>query len=335
MNRAPRHAARSLLAAAALALAPVALAPACAASSSVDSEETSDQGTDAIQSSDVIARAMEWVDAKLHYCQSPNHASDAIDPACSAVCERKDDAKWDPYRSDCSGLVSVGVEPPAPGRTTFGFAPFEDDITKEISGKDLEPGDAVNNSDHVMLFKRWIDKGKTAEFIEEPGCSSATPYAHEVRSHVEISGTTVSVDYNGMTFTAIRYKNIKATPAAPAKPKPPTLAQDEGTFAIAELDGNGTTDIDGDGKARRACAFNGTSINCYLSRGDKFAAQPIDGPDLPTDEAAKSEFTSTIRFADINGDGKADICVRESTGVVCWLSDGHGFGEEVIRTPRS
>ena len=117
---------------------------------------------------------------------------------------------------------------------------------------------------------------------------------------------------------------------APAKPKAPTLADDEGTFAIAELDGNGTTDIDGDGKAD-ACAFNGTSINCYLSRGDKFAAQPIDGPDLPADEASKSEFYSTIRFADINGDGKADICARESTGVVCWLSDGHGFGE-AIRT---
>ncbi|HEY4120662.1 MAG TPA: GH25 family lysozyme, partial [Byssovorax sp.] len=98
---------------------------------------------------------------------------------------------------------------------------------------------------------------------------------------------------------------------APAKPKPPTLADDEGTFAIAELDGNGTTDIDGDGKAD-ACAFNGTSINCYLSRGDKFAAEPIDGPSLPADEATQSEFYSTIRFADINGDGRADICARES-----------------------
>ncbi len=110
--------------------------------------------------------------------------------------------------------------------------------------------------------------------------------------------------------------------------KGPSLAEEEGTIGIAELDDNGSTDINGDGRAD-ACAFNGTGIRCYLSRGDKFADQPIDGPDLPKDERGEVQYLSTLRFADINGDGRSDLCIREQHGVVCWLSDGHGFGKAI------
>jgi len=45
------------------------------------------------------------VTVKLPYCQSANHQPDG-DTACSPVCTRPDNPQWDPYRSDCSGLVS-------------------------------------------------------------------------------------------------------------------------------------------------------------------------------------------------------------------------------------
>jgi hypothetical protein len=166
-----------------------------------------------IATSSILSRAHEWVGAKLQYCQSPNHERD-YDSACSEYCERQDNSEWDPYRSDCSGFVSWSWGLPAPGRTTYGFAPFETDITHEIDAIDLQPGDAINNSDHVMLFQSWVDKGHTAVLLEEPGCSSSTPYAHEVTTDVSISGTQIYVPYNGMTFTAIHFDGV--TNAAPA-----------------------------------------------------------------------------------------------------------------------
>ncbi len=157
----------------------------------------------ALPGTDSIARAQLWVDAKVPYCQAANHQHDN-DSACAATCERPDVPDWDPYRSDCSGFVSWAWGLPAPGRTTAELAPFTTDLTHAIEGADLRAGDAVNNSDHVMLFEAWTQQGVEAKFLEETGCSSSTPYAVEVTESVSISGQTVTVQYHG-TFTAIRY----------------------------------------------------------------------------------------------------------------------------------
>jgi hypothetical protein len=71
-----------------------------------------------------------------------------------------------------------------------------------------------------MLFKAWVTHGSEATFIEEPGCSSSTPYAHEITSHVTINGDSIHVSYNGMTFTAIRYKGITSGSTPPSNPPP-------------------------------------------------------------------------------------------------------------------
>ncbi len=183
-------------------------AAACSAAPQSASEAAASvTSSEALTRSDAVSRAEQWVSAQLTYCQSPNHQRD-YDPSCSSVCVRTDDAAWDPYRSDCSGLVSWAWGLPAPGRVTTEFAPYMTDVTSVIAASDLQPGDAVNNSDHVMLFKAWVVQGQVATFIEEPGCSAATPYAHEFTSSVSISGSSIYVPYNGMTFTAIRYVGI-------------------------------------------------------------------------------------------------------------------------------
>lgn len=186
-------------------LAALIALPACSAS---PGEDTSSSSESALTRGDVIGRAEQWVAVKLPYCQSINHAHD-YDPSCSSVCTRVDNAAWDPYRSDCSGLASWAWGLPAPGRVTMEFAPFVSDITQTVPASDLQPGDAVNNNEHVMLFKAWVTPGSVATFIEEPGCSSPTPYAHEFTSNVSISGDTIHVDYNGMTFYSIRLKSIQ------------------------------------------------------------------------------------------------------------------------------
>lgn len=157
------------------------------------------------------------MNAALPYCQSPYGATDPDDSCWSQPwesnhrCYRTENPAWDPYRSDCSGLVSWAWELRAPGRTTYGFAPFQTDITHAITASALQPGDAVNNADHVMLFKAWVTPGQRAVFIEEPGCSTAVKHAREVTSDVSISGSTIHDYYVGMTFTAIRYAGIGST----------------------------------------------------------------------------------------------------------------------------
>jgi hypothetical protein len=194
---------------------------ACSSASSEPLPEEEDVGVAAAEltTADAVARAEQWVAVKLHYCQAPNGARD-YDAACSTYCNRTANPKWDPYRSDCSGFVSWAWNLPAPGRITTQFAPFQKDITHVIMASDLQAGDAINNAEHIMIFKEWITPNKKAIFLEEPGCSSTKPYARETTSDVTISGSSIHVVFNGMDFTAIRYGALTPPPATP--PATPT-----------------------------------------------------------------------------------------------------------------
>ena len=169
----------------------------------LESDQLTPVGVSQLPGVESIARAMEWVDVQLHYCQAPNHQRD-YDAACATYCDRLDNAAWDPYRSDCSGLVSWAWKLPPPGRVTGELAPFKTDLTYSIVATDLHQGDAVNNSDHIMLFEKWDTKPTKATFIEEPGCSSSQPYARKFSATVMAMGKTIIVSGYG-TFTAIRY----------------------------------------------------------------------------------------------------------------------------------
>ena len=87
-------------------------------------------------------------------------------------------------------------------------------------------------------------------------------------------------------------------------------------------------DFTGDGKAD-LCARGAAGVYCYRSTGTAFAAPAIVGPawsnaagwNLP-------KSYSTLRMADLNGDGKADLCGRAADGVHCHLSTGTGFGPD-------
>jgi MYXO-CTERM domain-containing protein len=165
----------------------------------------------AITTSEIVSRADQWVTAQLLYCQSPNGASDTIDPSCPSVCVRESNPSWDPYRSDCSGFVSWAWGLPAPGNTTDELAPADTSVSYVINGADLQPGDALNiPGDHVVLFVSWVTAGATANFYEEPGCSATPNYAHAFTSDVTISGSSVTIAYEGLSFTAIRYSGVTA-----------------------------------------------------------------------------------------------------------------------------
>src|SRR4051794_22347822 len=79
--------------------------PACIAGGDSVSGDDDGESAEEIKTTRILARAQQWVDAKLPYCQSANHQRD-YDSACAPVCNREDNKHWDPYRSDCSGFVS-------------------------------------------------------------------------------------------------------------------------------------------------------------------------------------------------------------------------------------
>jgi hypothetical protein len=202
-----------------LSVVPI-LAVVAACSSGSPDETAVGSDSDAIVGSTIVSRGMEWVNAKLHYCQAAHGAKD-YDSACwrwegaSHRCERQSNAAWNAYRSDCSGFITFAWGLPAVGDggyVTSEFAPYGRSFSHTINGVDLKPGDALNKipDGHIILFKRWISPGHSAEFMEEPGCSSAEPYAHSFTSNVTIHGDEVYVAYEGETFYAIRYNGYSA-----------------------------------------------------------------------------------------------------------------------------
>jgi MYXO-CTERM domain-containing protein len=87
-------------------------------------------------------------------------------------------------------------------------------------------------------------------------------------------------------------------------------------------------DIDGDGKAD-VCGRGGDGIHCATSNGAGFGAD-IAGPTWSDASGwTAAAYASTIQFADIDGDGKADVCGRAAAGVTCAPSTGAGFGAPI------
>jgi hypothetical protein len=101
------------------------------------------------------------------------------------------------------------------------------------------------------------------------------------------------------------------------------LAKYYSTIQFADLDGDGNDDVCGRGPGGMTCA---------LSTGARFGAATV-WQSLFSDANGFGngpEFYSTIKLADINGDGKADVCGRGISGVYCALSTGTTFGAATL-----
>jgi hypothetical protein len=235
-----------------------------AACSSAPGEDGVGNDEEDITGASIVSRGMQWVNAKLHYCQAAHGARD-FDSACwawegpSHRCERQSNAAWNAYRSDCSGFITYAWGLPAVGdggHVTSEFAPYNKSFSHTINGTDLKPGDALNKTPdgHIILFKNWVTAGKEAVFLEEPGCSSSTPYAHQFTSAVTIHGDEVFVAAHGATFYAIRYNGSSAGgggggTALDACNKPAgfcteTLQCDNGHWTLRQDDSDACTQVE-------------------------------------------------------------------------------------------
>ncbi len=98
------------------------------------------------------------------------------------------------------------------------------------------------------------------------------------------------------------------------------------TITLVDLDGDGVADV---------CARGPEGVVCHKSTGDGFGPE-IEGPPL-ADSSGWGDYTnySTIRFPDITGDGRADLCARANAGMRCWSWDGSEFVSAVSGGPMS
>lgn len=90
------------------------------------------------------------------------------------------------------------------------------------------------------------------------------------------------------------------------------------TLALGDLDGDGRADL---------CARGPDGVACGRSTGLAFEAPTRRLDNVFTDAegwTARSRFLS-LRLADVNGDGRADVCGRNATGIECAVSDGERF----------
>src|SRR5690606_11073686 len=86
-------------------------------------------------------------------------------------------------------------------------------------------------------------------------------------------------------------------------------------------------DVTGDG-ADDLCLRANAGVRCWAREGDAFVR--IDGPAL--DDASgwdDPRYYTTIRLADVTGDGLADLCARGPEGYACWPSTGDGFASPI------
>jgi hypothetical protein len=90
-------------------------------------------------------------------------------------------------------------------------------------------------------------------------------------------------------------------------------------------------DVNGDGQAD-VCGRGGAGINCALSDGTGFGPATVWQSSFSDGNGwnASPAYYATIQFADINGDGKADVCGRGTNGIWCALSTGTSFGPQTL-----
>jgi len=92
-----------------------------------------------------------------------------------------------------------------------------------------------------------------------------------------------------------------------------------GTVQLADVDGDGRADV---------CARGTAGLVCALSTGHGFAAARLFTEALFSDGQGWAEMPSlyrSIHFADIDHDGRADVCGRAPEGVVCAFSSSRRF----------
>lgn len=129
----------------------IALAPAAAFAAQPDCSEATIRAFAPPDAIPMLDRAFDWVHRGVPYCQCVS-------------------GNGGPYRTDCSGFVSMVWQLPPAGHSTYslGGGPWDDGASHVIGLDELMTGDAMNwpgdfsqRTGHVVLFAGWLDDAHT------------------------------------------------------------------------------------------------------------------------------------------------------------------------------
>ena len=103
----------------------------------------------------------------------------------------------------------------------------------------------------------------------------------------------------------------------------PSYPQYYNTIRTADVNGDGMADVIGRfSTGIRVALSNGTGLGASASWSSEFNGTTWDPP----------EYSSTMQYADVNGDGKADLIIRSSGGIRVALSTGGSFQPSTLWT---
>jgi hypothetical protein len=109
----------------------------------------------------------------------------------------------------------------------------------------------------------------------------------------------------------------------------PRWSDAAGWDALAHWSTIRLVDVDGDARVD-LCGRDADRFVCVRSSGTSFG-ETIVGPAMrDADGWNRPEVYTTIRMADVSGDGHADVCAREPSGVRCWIYDGRAFDRAIV-----
>jgi hypothetical protein len=74
---------------------------------------------------------------------------------------------------------------------------------------------------------------------------------------------------------------------------------------------------------------------CGLSSGNGFSTATLWSSAFSDNSGwgTTPSYWATIRFPDVDGDGRADVCARGIAGILCARSTGSGFGPITLWDP--
>ncbi|MFI9722421.1 FG-GAP-like repeat-containing protein [Streptomyces sp. NPDC052396] len=234
----------------------------------------------AITRSEVLRRAQTWVDADLPYNQQ---------------------AKYQGYRTDCSGFVSMAWNL-GDALTT---PEFDGSVAKRISKDELLPGDALLNpkpgdDGHIVIFDKWANDAHTAYVGYE---LSGTGMHHRTIPYAYFP------EHDPDSYYPIR--NMSIVDDAPADPGMTSLT---------------AGDFNGDGKKDLvAVEVNSGKLFMYPGQGNGRLGDRVEMGNGGWN--GMKDLVAT----DLDGDGKDDLIATEkSTGkLFMYPGTGSGLGDRI------